>query len=72
MLLPFMQRSLMCSRERWRKDREVSLMRWVTDNLNSLVYTGDKLHDLGVVCADHHLHLPQEPSIFPTGPLGST
>jgi len=50
MLLTFMQLIFDVQQGTVAKGSGSFLMRWVTDNLNSLVYTGDKLHDLGVVC----------------------
>ncbi|HRI25316.1 MAG TPA: ABC transporter ATP-binding protein [Ferruginibacter sp.] len=50
MLLPFMQLIFDVQSTTVTKTSGNFLMKWVTGNLNSLVYTGDKLHDLGIVC----------------------
>lgn len=50
MLLPFMQLIFGVEQLSIPKASGNFLMQWITKNMNDLVYTGDKLHDLGMVC----------------------
>ena len=50
MLLPFMQLIFDVQQVSVPKSSGNFLMQWVSTNLNGLIYTGDKAHDLGIVC----------------------
>ena len=50
MLLPFMQLIFDVQQFSVPKSSSNFLMKWISTNLNGLIYTGDKTHDLGVVC----------------------
>lgn len=50
MLLPFMQLIFDVQQPTVAKTQGNFLMKWVSENINSLVYTGNKQHDLGIVC----------------------
>jgi len=50
MLLPFMQLIFDVQQVSVPKSSGNFLMQWISTNLNGLIYTGDKAHDLGIVC----------------------
>jgi len=50
MLLPFMQLIFNVNQGGIPKPSTNPMMVWVNEHLNSMLYSGDKLHDLGVVC----------------------
>ena len=50
MLLPFMQLIFNVNQGGIPKPSTNPMMIWVNEHLNSMLYSGDKLHDLGVVC----------------------
>lgn len=50
MLLPFMQLIFDVQQVSVPKSSANFLMKWVNENLYSLIYTGNKEHDLGIVC----------------------
>jgi subfamily B ATP-binding cassette protein MsbA len=50
MLLPFMQLIFDVQQLPTQKSGSNFLMTWINENVNSVVYTGNKLHDLAVVC----------------------
>ena len=50
MLLPFMQLIFDVQQVAVAKTSGNFLMKWINENLYSLIYTGNKQHDLGIVC----------------------
>ncbi len=50
MLFPFMQLIFNVEQGTPSKTSGSSLMKWINENVTSLISTGDKLHDLGLVC----------------------
>jgi ATP-binding cassette, subfamily B, bacterial MsbA len=50
MLLPFMQLIFNVDQSGLPKTSNNFIVKWANENLSNLIYTGDKLHDLGIVC----------------------
>ena len=50
MLLPFMQLIFDVQQISIPKSSGNFLMKWINENLNGFLYTGNKQHDLGIVC----------------------